>query len=283
MRRGTAALGILATLVAGPPYEDMDSPSGAGDAGAPHTRARLVAISDAVVPGTPVDVAIVLESDPGWHTYWINPGDAGMATSVRWTLPDGWSAGELEWPAPARFREGDVATFGYEGTVWLISRMKTGPSRSGDSARLAARVEWLECREVCLPGAADVSLALPFRNEPGRPLNAAAFAAARAKVPAPATGWRVVAAWTPARRLALGIRPPEGTRLAGDTLFFPERPGVLDPSGSARLTGGAEGEYSLELSPARLTAGAPPPLLEGVLVSGGRSWRVRVSLPPKEN
>jgi len=68
-----------------------------------HVKASLVAETDAVRPGQPLTVGIRLEMEKGWHTYWRNPGDSGLPTRVRWTLPAGFSAGELRWPYPQRF------------------------------------------------------------------------------------------------------------------------------------------------------------------------------------
>lgn len=258
----------------------FDAPSSSGPAvtEAPHTRVHLVAGEGGTDPGRPLEIAVVLESEPGWHTYWKNPGDAGMATSVTWTLPNGWKAGELAWPAPSRFQEGEVATFGYSGAVWLLTSLE-GPSRPGADVTVAARVDWLECREICLPGSAEVTLALPAKNRKAG--GAASFDAARAKVPKEATGWKVGARWTAAKKLMLDLAPAPGTPLGNDAFFFPSSHGVLEPSGETRLTAGATGRYSLELTPARMSVGSPP-TLDGVLVSGGRAWHLRVPLPPRE-
>lgn len=273
-------LAVLAALTGDLPFEAPPPEGGASDADAePHTRARLVASVDAVAPGRSFDVAIVLESDPGWHTYWKNPGDAGMATTVEWKLPKGWTAGELQWPAPARFQEKEVTTFGYAGEpVWLLASVQAPAKASGKSVTLSARVDWLECREICLPGSADVALTLPAGK--AAPVEAAAFEAARARVPHEPKGWTLRASWPAKDRLTLSFVPPAGTSLEGDAAFFAETPGVIDPTGSARakLTANAKGGYSLELARARLASGPTPPMMEGVLVSGGKAWRVRVPL-----
>jgi len=268
----TFALVVLATLTGGSTVPTI--------ADVPHTRVRLVAREDAAVAGKPVDVAIVLESDEGWHTYWKNPGDAGMATTVAWTLPAGWKAGELAWPAPAKFQEGTVATYGYSGTVWLLSAIDAGKAAATKSVTLAAHVEWLECREICLPGSADVTLTLPVKSS-AKESQGPAFERARARIPADAAGWKVGASWTAKKTLMLAFAPAVGTVLDDETAFFPEQAGIVEPSAPAKLTAGAKGGYSLELTPARMAVGAPP-MLDGVLVSGGRAWHVRVPLPPRE-
>lgn len=202
---------------------------------APHTRVRLAMSGDSI--------AVVLESEPGWHTYWKNPGDAGMATSVTWTLPKGWKAGELQWPAPTRFQEKEVATFGYSGAVWLLASLER-PAPSGTDVTVGARVDWLECREICLPGSANVTLTIPAKT--AKALDEAAFAAARARLPAEASGWKVGATWSAERKLVLDFTPVAGTRIGKDVFFFPHEPGILEPSAETRLTERAKDGYSLD-------------------------------------
>jgi hypothetical protein len=96
--------------------------AGAGAEGGPatagrHVRASLVAEADAAQPGRSLLVGFRLEMEPGWHTYWRNPGDSGLPTKVRWELPEGFSAGELQWPRPIRFATGPLVSYGYEHEV----------------------------------------------------------------------------------------------------------------------------------------------------------------------
>ncbi len=84
-----------------------------------HVDAELVAQTTAVTPGRPVYVALHQTIAPGWHTYWRNPGDAGQATTLTWTLPQGWSAGAIVWPAPERFLAGPIMNYVYTGAVDL--------------------------------------------------------------------------------------------------------------------------------------------------------------------
>ena len=65
----------------------------------PRVTARLLA-EGPVAPGGQVWIAVEEVIRPNWHTYWINPGDAGNPTTIDWTLPSGWSAGEIHWPRP---------------------------------------------------------------------------------------------------------------------------------------------------------------------------------------
>ena len=262
------------------PPSTSGSPSPLDEA---HTKVRLVSRENAAVAGQPVDIAIVLESQPGWHTYWLNPGDSGMATSVAWTLPKGWKAGELQWPTPRLFKEKELATFGYSGTTHLLVRLEGEWTRPGSTLSVQAEVDFLECREVCLPGSAKVTLDLPVKHLGAAATNAALFVEARSRLPLDAAGWKTSASWTKDAKLALDLAPPAGVKIGKDVRFFPYEQGIVEASAEPRLTAPGKNGYSLELTPARMPAAKAPATLEGVLVSSNGAWRIRVPLPPRES
>jgi DsbC/DsbD-like thiol-disulfide interchange protein len=89
-----------------------------------HTRVQLVANVDAVQPGVPFTVGMLMTMEKGWHTYWRNAGEAGLPTDVQWSLPNGFSAGELQWPLPHKYNEsGDVLTYGYADENMLLAEI----------------------------------------------------------------------------------------------------------------------------------------------------------------
>ncbi len=151
------------------------------------TTARLVADVSSVAPGTTFRAGIVLTMPEGWHTYWKNPGESGLATSIVWTLPVGVVAGEISWPLPEKTLEsGDVLTYGYSGqTMLMVPITVPGTLPSGSQLRLKARVDWLECEKICVPGTATVELALPVSSAPARQANRELFSAYRQRVPQP--------------------------------------------------------------------------------------------------
>ncbi len=152
-----------------------------------HARAQLIADLTSVNPGGTVRIGVLLKVDPGWHVYWANPGQSGLATTVTWKLPQGWSAGPLLWPRPERFETGGLVTYGYSGDVLLAADF-TAPAglAPGSSAAIGARTSWLACEVECTPGSADVALSLPVGT--GRPARdsrwAAAFDRERSLLPA---------------------------------------------------------------------------------------------------
>lgn len=131
-------------------------------------RATLAAAEQSIQPGRPVTVALRLEHDPHWHTYWINPG-TGYPTGLTWNLPPGWTASGIQWPTPQVVRDtnGTITGNGYEGLVYLpVTLTPPGDLRPGETVTLSAEAKWLMCAEICVPGKASLSLQLPVDAAP---------------------------------------------------------------------------------------------------------------------
>src|SRR4051794_3025095 len=95
---------------------------GASSANGELVRAKLLADVSAIQPGQPFTVGVLLTIEPGWHVYWKNPGDSGLSTSAKWTLPEGFKAGDLQFPVPTRFDlEGGLVNYGYHDEVMLTA------------------------------------------------------------------------------------------------------------------------------------------------------------------
>ena len=92
-----------------------------------HVEAELVSAQTALGPGSPSTVALRLKMDRGWHTYWRNPGDSGLPTTIAWKLPAGLSAGPIEWPAPRALPVGPLVNYGYDDEVLLLTEIVTPP------------------------------------------------------------------------------------------------------------------------------------------------------------
>lgn len=151
-----------------------------------HLSVQLVAADRAVVPGGTLDVALRLVHDPHWHTYWLNPGDSGLATKLSWTLPEGASAGPIGWPAPSRLPLGPLINFGYEGDLLLPVRIALPATLAfGDTFAATVKASWLVCKEECIPGDATLSLVLPVaeRAQPDPDWSAPIGAAIAAEPP----------------------------------------------------------------------------------------------------
>src|SRR5581483_8644540 len=92
-----------------------------------HVKATLVSESKSIQPGTPFWVAVQLEMQPPWHTYWKNAGESGEPTSIDWKLPAGFTAGPIQWPAPKRIAVPPVVSYGYEDNVLLLVKITPPP------------------------------------------------------------------------------------------------------------------------------------------------------------
>ena len=151
-----------------------------------HVEAELVSESASMVPGQSFWVAVRLKMDPGWHTYWQNPGDSGLPTSVSWKLPGDISAGPIQWPYPRLNTTLGVTTYGYERDVGLLVKITPAAELTGGTTKeLRARVSWLVCREACQPGQAELRLTLPVttRSRPPDSRTTELFRALRSELP----------------------------------------------------------------------------------------------------
>lgn len=138
-------------------------------AGSKNVTARLVVEPSAIAPGVPFTVAVNLLHAPGWHTYFKEPGDSGLPTKIRWKVPDGFSAGEIQWPVPKRIELPPLVNFGYEGDAALLVTITPPADLSVSQVTLGADVSWLECKEECVPGKAELSVVVPVAAVPGAP------------------------------------------------------------------------------------------------------------------
>jgi DsbC/DsbD-like thiol-disulfide interchange protein len=158
----------------------------------PHGNVELVAEQQAIQPGKTFYAGLKFNLEPGWHIYWINPGDAGQPPRVNWQLPAGVTAGAIEWPYPQQLEAFSAVDFGYEDEVLLMTPMKAAAAfKAGGTASLGAQVKLIVCREMCIPGKAQLSLPLPVKEQAPAPSAAKPwFDAARKKLPRPAPrGW----------------------------------------------------------------------------------------------
>src|SRR5258706_661161 len=182
---------FLALMCAGLAHEPAVAQSGALPDDKPKVDASLVPERAGVAPGGTVSIALNEIIRKKWHTYWINPGDAGAPTIIIWHLPPGWSAGAIQWPYPKPLPVGPLMNFGYEDQVALLSDLKApADAKPGDKATLSADVMWLVCSDVCIPEENHLTLPLPVAAAAPPPDAKAAmvFPVARGKVP-PAAPW----------------------------------------------------------------------------------------------
>jgi thiol:disulfide interchange protein DsbD len=228
-----ATLGLASTTA----FAEAPSPS----------RAQLVTGTQTIRAGEPFWLAVHIQLDDGWHTYWRNPGDAGMSPQIRWQLPPGVEAEPIDWPYPSMFREGPLVTYGYSDDAWLFTRM-TAPPESGGSITIGAEVEWLACRDICIPQYAELALAVPLGDAGAGNFALVGFGDALADLPQKSP-------WpahydVDSERMVLTIQTPDLD--AAGARFFPHDYGIIDHAADQRMN---RDDLGLHVTMRRSTSG----------------------------
>ena len=231
----------------------------------------LVSDTDAARAGHPLRLGLRMRLAPGWHTYWRNPGDAGVSPELTLTLPAGATAGDLQWPTPVRLPEGPLMTYGYTGEVLLPVAVTPGP----DPLHVEASATWLVCEKICVPEEGSFTLDL-LPGVPAPSAQAPLFAAADARMPRPSP--------FPATVAPDGTLTLRGAGLSAATVreawFLPGAEGAVENAAPQRLAAG-DGEVSLALKPGQTNAAAAG--LAGTVVlrdPGGQETYLDVAAKP---
>ena len=259
--RAAALLFPLAALAAPP------------QAGTEHVQARLVSSHATVAPGQHFTVALEQRIQAHWHTYWVNPGDSGQATSITWT---GTQAGPIQWPTPAIQAIGPIVNYGYEGNPALLVELTVpADARPGSRFQPTAEVRWLVCKDVCIPEQVSLGLDLPVAAVAQAGADAAQIDEWRGLIPKPAPFAVSLAA------------APQGMRLSGQAegvtkaWFFAGTWGAVAHSAPQPFkVEGATWSLDLPAGEEPVKAGQP---LAGVLVlttpAGEQAWAVSAPMP----
>ena len=278
--RRLLALTLLSAAALLPPLASAQNSPGAVVT-TPQVRAELMAQApDGVGPGATVWLGLQLTHQPEWHTYWKNAGDSGLPTVLNWQLPAGVTAGDIAWPLPKKIPIGNLANYGYEGTVLLPVPLTIAPdfkpSLLASELTVKLKASWLVCRKECIPEEGEFSLSLPTRSSTA--LNATAFAAALAAQPQPLAGASQVT--VEGQRLTVAVTGlPAAAR--GKTLgFFPETPELIETAGA--WTQAWDGERWTASVPIAAQRSQSPTLMPVVLTLDGatppQGWRTEAKV-----
>lgn len=163
----------------------FSQPSPASD----HADLRFITEHSAIAAGSQTTIGLHIELEQGWHVYWRNPGDSGIPVRIRWTSEPPFETGEVTWPYPSTFREGHLVTYGYKDETLIMIPVTIPQGTRAGTLLAEARIEYLVCKEICLPGFENhtVRINVPRNNRSVLSTEASLFSAFRSKVPQPST------------------------------------------------------------------------------------------------
>ena len=238
-------------------------------------RAELVVHAPSgIAAGQTVWLGLQIRHQPQWHTYWRNPGDSGLPTTLQWTLPQGVQAGDIEWPTPHKLPIGPLTNYGYEGTLLLPVPLTVDAGFDAQTLDVRLRADWLVCKEVCIPESGEFRLRLPTQASTGLE-HAAAFEAARAAVPRDLPGARATSRFE-GDALKLEVTGLPAAWQGRSIEFFSEAAGVIDHAAKTPAQwAGDRWQVTVPLSAQRSES---PARLMSVLVAEGETRGGRLAI-----
>ena len=261
-------------------------PAAASPVKTAHVSLDLVAQTQGVTPGGQVVVALSQDIQKEWHTYWRNSGDSGAPTELKWTLPTGWTAGDIVWAPPTRQPTGPLMNYGYAGKV-LLPVTVTAPksAKVGETVEVKAHASVLVCADVCVPEDADLTLSLPVvaADPAGDLVNGPAIAAALKAAPKLGFAKAVFTQTGKTLKLAVYGEGLKGANFA-DSYFYPYASDLID-HGKPQLIERGPGGLTFTLTPSPGKENGPPPsTVEGVVVIASHAFEIAGTpgaLPPE--
>ena len=245
---------------------------------AAHTEVKLL-LPAVVKPGDTVLAGVELKMEPGWHTYWKNPGTAGQATEIKWQLPPGVSAGETRWPLPQKLPPADVTTYGYEDEVVLLVPLTFDPAMATGKLTLAAKVSWLECKDSCLPASAQIQGSLDLGDKTQPSADSAQCQLWQAKVPAAAGNSSVQVWWENSAAGDTRILDLQWSGNAGGADFFPAADDNFEIQGATESLPAPAGEIRLRKLVKKFS-GDWPKNISGVFITAAGANEATAAIRP---
>lgn len=252
---------------------------GSGEASAKKVGSATVELISEVAEiklGQTFYLGLNFELEPHWHVYWKNPGASGLPVEISWELPEGFEAGEIQWPAPERIELSGLVNYGYEDAVTFIVPIQAPEDLKPDNKLLfKADVFWLICKEACVPGDAELSIELNVGNALVKSSDAPLFEAARERLPQVNAPW-TISARVDSEALVFVVEPLGGQVVPDELYFYAASEGIVDPSADQILSHTDEKSVELKMPIAMEQLGQPLESFSGILQSAGESWKVEV-------
>lgn len=261
MQKLRAGLLLMLTLIASTVH--------AAPVKALHVTVDLLAESAAVVPGKPLWLLLQFTPEDGWHTYWKNPGDSGLAPVLNWQLPAGWQAKAPLFPTPEAIPYGSQMNYGYHGANGLLVELVPPNQIDTTAVELQLDARWLVCADACVPGRGEFRLTLPVAHSPSvNPEHAALFANTRAALPVALGGEGVYRVTDDHVRVEI-----PAASLTANTLQVFIAPGQIAEPGATPLITRQKDRLQIQLTRHTYFSDAPEQI-EVVLTQAGKGWSV---------
>ncbi len=244
-----------------------------------HVAAQFITADNVWSPGKQHRLAIYFDIVDDWHLYWKNPGDSGIPTNVRWRLPEGVRIKQTNWPYPERIPYGPLTNFGYHESVAILFtvdhsqfRAAESSSKAGRSLRIEADVDWLVCKETCIPEKGAFRITVPIGGKAKvDEKSAKTIEYFESRIPRALTDQMLadqkVHAIADPRWLVLNI----SRSILDDSIktvdFFPEADLLLQHNHSPRFIA-SQSMLQIYMSRNTTASERPPPRLKGALVVG---------------
>jgi len=200
-----------------------------------HTTAELVTGPEALTAGNPLWVGVRFSLKPRWHLYWENPGDSGIPTTFAWQLPEGFTAGPIHWPPPARIPYAGLFNYGYGDQVTLLAPITPPQDLPAGTHTLTLKADWLVCDDICVPETANFTFQLSTEVAHSNALDAATLERIVNTMPQPFKG---AATYAVTESVALSFAPEEEVTLdqVTNAWWYPIDDGIITNDGDQILS-----------------------------------------------
>lgn len=225
--------------------------------------AALVSENRSIAAGRKFTVALKLHHHEKFHTYWENPGVAGVPTKIVWQLPEGFSAGPIQWPYPEKSMMAIYPVHGYERDVMLLVDITPPAEIASTKVTLQATASWMACADGCFPGKISLSLDLPVSAEPSVDET---FSKARQEISQPLENWNAeLVSPVDAPEIHFRLKPGNPDSVLPDDVYFFSSDGQIASDQPQRIEK-KDGAYEVTIKRAEFGPKGKT-TLPGVLVS----------------